>query len=266
MTKKRIAVGISYDGAGYHGWQRQHNQPELATVQYYVERALSFVANHDVEVVCAGRTDARVHAVGQVVHFDTDAERTDYSWVFGANSNLPPSVNAAWAKEVDPEFHARFKAEARKYRYIIYNHNIRSAILRDSVTWVRKPLDVGLMQLAARYLLGEHDFSSFRGADCQAKSAIREVHSLEICQKGQMITLDICANAFLLHMVRNIVGVLLPIGQGLQPPEWAKQVLEAHLRSAGGVTAAPNGLYLTSVLYPEQYDLPKNLNMPFFLL
>lgn len=264
--KKRIAVGITYDGAGYHGWQRQDNQPELATLQYYVERALSFVANHDVEVVCAGRTDAKVHAVGQVVHFDTTVERSDYSWVFGANSNLPPSINAIWAKEVADEFHARFEAEAREYRYIIYNHKIRPSILRDNVTWVRNPLDVGLMQLAARYLLGEHDFSSFRGADCQAKSAVREVLSLEISQQGRMIIIDVRANAFLLHMVRNIVGVLLPIGQGIKPPEWAKEVLDARQRSAGGVTAAPNGLYLSSVFYPEQFDLPKNLNIPFFLL
>lgn len=264
--KKRIAIGISYDGAGYHGWQRQDNQPELATVQYYVERALSFVANHDVEVVCAGRTDARVHAVGQVIHFETSSQRSEYSWVFGANSNLPPSINAAWAREVPLEFHARFKAEAREYRYIIYNHDIRPAILRDAVTWVRNPLDISLMKLAARYLLGEHDFSSFRGADCQAKSAIREVQSLEITQKGRMILIDIRANAFLLHMVRNIVGVLIPIGQGVQPPGWAKEVLNACQRSAGGVTAAPNGLYLTSVLYPEQFDLPKNFNIPFFLL
>ena len=259
-------MGITYDGAAYHGWQRQDNQPELPTIQYYVERACSFVANHDVEVTCAGRTDAGVHAVGQVIHFDTTAERADYSWVFGVNSNLPPSISVAWAKEVDLEFHARFKAEAREYRYIIYNHPIKPSILRDSVTWFRKPLDINLMQLATRFLLGEHDFSSFRGADCQSKSAVRELKSIKINQTGRMITLDICANAFLLHMVRNIVGVLLPIGQGIHPPEWAKQVLEARTRSAGGVTAAANGLYLNVVLYPQQFDLPRNSVKPFFLV
>jgi tRNA pseudouridine38-40 synthase len=265
MTK-RIAIGLSYDGSPYHGWQHQVNQPELPTVQYYVQRALSFVADHDVEVVCAGRTDARVHAVGQVVHFDTTAQRDDYSWVFGATSNLPPSISVAFAKEVDLEFHARFKAESRSYRYMIYNHGIRPAISRNFVTWVRKPLDVSLMQLGARYLLGEHDFSSFRGAGCQAKHAVRELLSLELHQKGRMIVLDLSANAFLLHMVRNIVGVLVPIGLGTYPPEWAREVLEAKQRSKGGVTAAPNGLYLTSVKYPQQFDLPINSNNPLFLL
>jgi tRNA pseudouridine38-40 synthase len=263
---KRIAVGLSYDGAAYHGWQRQTNQPELPTVQYYVERAFTFVANHQLQVTCAGRTDARVHAVGQVIHFDTDAVRDDYSWVFGANSNLPPDISVAWAKEIDREFHARFMAEERSYRYIIYNHQIRPSISRNFVTWIRKPLDVSLMQLGARFLVGEHDFSSFRGADCQAKSAIRELISIEIHQKSRMIIMDITANAFLLHMVRNIAGVLIPIGQGIQPPEWAKQVLEARQRSKGGVTAAPNGLYLTSVTYPQRFDLPKNSNNPLFLL
>lgn len=264
--RNRIALGVSYDGAAYHGWQRQDNQPELATVQYYLERALSFVANHDVEVVCAGRTDAKVHAVGQVIHFDTEAQRSDYSWVFGANSNLPASVSVLWAKPVDNDFHARFTANARSYRYIIYNHKIRPSILRDHVTWERNHLDIELMELGARFLLGEHDFSAFRGADCQAKTVIRELHSITICRQGPMVILDITANAFLQHMVRNIVGVLLPIGRGIQPPVWAKEVLQARQRSAGGVTAAPNGLYLTSVSYPEPYDFPRNLKTPFFLL
>lgn len=263
---KRIAVGLSYDGYAYHGWQRQDNQPELPTVQYYVERAFTFVANHPVEVICAGRTDAKVHAVGQVIHFDTEATRDDYSWVFGANSNLPSDISVAWAKDVDHEFHARFTAEARSYRYIIYNHLVRPAISRNFVSWIRKPLDLSLMQLGARFLIGEHDFSSFRGADCQAKSAVREITRIELHQKGRMIVMDITANAFLMHMVRNIVGVLLPIGQGMQPPEWAKEVLEARERRQGGVTAPPNGLYLTSVSYPQPFDLPKNSNNPLFLL
>ncbi|PHQ81004.1 MAG: tRNA pseudouridine(38-40) synthase TruA [Coxiella sp. (in: Bacteria)] len=260
---KRIALGVSYDGAAYHGWQNQDN--ELPTLQFFVENAVARVANHPVNIVCAGRTDARVHATNQVIHFDTDAERTDYSWVFGANSNLPHDISVMWAKEVSTEFHARFSATARRYRYIIYTHKVRPAILRDAVTWNRNELDMGAMQLAATYLLGKHDFSSFRGSGCQAKSAIRDLQELTIKRYGQLLVIEVLANAFLLHMVRNLVGVLLPIGLGTHSPDWAKEVLDARNRSAGGVTTAPNGLYLVAISYPQHYDLPKTSLGPFFL-
>lgn len=261
---KRIALGVSYDGSAYHGWQSQEDL-NLPTLQFYIESALSRVANHPVQVVCAGRTDRGVHATNQVIHFDTDAERNDYSWVFGANSNLPHDITVTWAKEVDKEFHARFSAEKRRYRYIIYNDHVRPSILRNGVSWSRYELDLGAMQLAANYLIGEHDFSSFRGAGCQAKSAVRDLQSLTISHHAKMYIFDVEANAFLLHMVRNLVGVLLPIGTGLHPPDWAKEVLMACDRRNGGVTASPNGLYLVSVTYPQQYDLPKNSLGPFFL-
>ncbi len=263
---KRIAMGVSYDGAAYHGWQRQDHPPHLPTIQYCVEQALSLVAAHSVEVVCAGRTDAKVHATQQVIHFDTDALRSETAWVLGANTHLPHDIRAEWAKEVDLKFHARFTAQSRSYRYMICNQHIKPAILRHYVTWIRRPLDVDLMQRAAQYLLGEHDFSSFRGAECQAKTAIRTLNNLSIRRMGHMIVIDVCANAFLLHMVRNIVGVLLPIGMELEPPEWAQQVLQACSRKAGGVTAAPTGLYLIEVSYPQQFDLPKNSQAPLFFL
>lgn len=264
MIKRRIAMGVSYDGASYHGWQRQDDS-NLPTIQFYVESALSRVANHSVEVVCAGRTDAGVHACAQVIHFDTDADRTDHAWVFGANSNLPHNIGMQWACEVDDEFHARFKAIARFYRYLVYDFPIRPAIMRNGVSWCRKPLDVNAMQVGASYLLGEHDFSAFRGAGCQSKTAVRDLQQLSIRRHGQLVVIDVKANAFLLHMVRNIVGVLSPIGTGLKSPEWAKEVLMSCDRRQGGVTAMPNGLYFVGVDYSEPYDLPKNSLGPFFL-
>lgn len=260
---RRIAMGVSYTGAAYHGWQYQND--ELPTIQHRVERAISRVANHGVNIVCAGRTDAGVHATNQVIHFDTEAERSDYSWVFGTNSNLPHDISVHWAKPVDRDFHARFKATSRHYKYIIYNQLVKPAILRDYVSWYHKQLDINAMQTAANYLIGEHDFSSFRGADCQSHSAVRTLESLTVRQQGEMIIVDIIGNAFLLHMVRNIMGVLIPIGNGVRYPDWAKTVLEARQRSAAGVTTSPNGLYLVAVSYPPEYDLPHCPLGPFFL-
>lgn len=262
-VRQRIAMGISYTGSAYHGWQYQNDQ--LATIQQRVEQAISRVANHGVTVVCAGRTDAGVHATNQVIHFDTDADRSDYSWVFGTNSNLPHDISVDWAKPVPLDFHARFTATSRHYRYIIYNQLVKPAILRDYISWYHNSLDVNAMQTGANYLIGEHDFSSFRGADCQSHSAIRTIETLTIKQHGQMIVVDIIGNAFLLHMVRNIMGVLIPIGNGTRYPDWAKVVLEARKRSAAGVTTSPNGLYLVAVSYPQEYDLPHCPLGPFFL-
>lgn len=263
MIPRRIALGIRYDGSSYHGWQSQEN--DLATVQMHTEHALASVANHPVTLTCAGRTDAGVHATSQVVHFDTDADRSDHSWVFGANSNLPPDICVLWAKEVDREFHARFSAEARRYRYVIYNHQVKPAILRHYVGWYYKPLDTVLMQQAADYLLGEHDFSAFRGSGCQSRSPMRNVQELTVERRGRMVIIETCANAFLLHMVRNIAGVLTEVGSGNKPPEWARDVLQSCDRREAAATIAPNGLYLVHVRYPVDFQLPQMPVGPFFL-
>lgn len=259
---KRVALGLRYDGARYHGWQMQET---VNTVQLQVERALSFVANHAIHVNCAGRTDAGVHATSQVVHFDTDAERLAKSWVFGTNSNLPHDVTVLWAKEVEMDFHARFSAAARKYRYIIYNHDVRPGILRHAVGWYHKPLDADLMQQAAHAFVGEHDFSSFRGSGCQSSSPFRHLHHLTVVRSGKLIIVEVKANAFLLHMVRNLVGLLLLIGAGDRPVCWAEEVLLARDRTQAAMTFSPNGLYLVDVDYPDAFALPKNPHGPFFL-
>lgn len=250
----RVAVGIEYDGSKFNGWQFQKNG---ASVQEKVELALSQVANHPVRVMCAGRTDAGVHALGQVVHFDTDSQRSERSWVFGSNANLPKSVAALWAREVDEEFHARFSARKRRYRYVIFNRHVRPTFLTHRVTWDHRPLDVERMAQAAMPLVGEHDFNAYRATGCQAKSPVRTVHELSVSRKEDLVIIDIVANAFLHHMVRNIVGVLSAIGAGEQPVNWSQQVLESRERALGGVTAPPYGLYLVDVEYESKFDLPK---------
>lgn len=259
---QRIALALRYDGSAYHGWQIQTG---LRTVQGQVEKALSFVAHHSVTIYCAGRTDAGVHACAQVVHFDTTSERSLEAWVFGTNSNLPGDISIIWAQNVSDTFHARYSAYARCYRYIIYNNKIRPGILRKQVGWYYRPLNEKDMQKAALYLLGEHDFSSFQGSDCQSKTPIREIFAIKIFRVGELVVLDVRANAFLLHMVRNIVGVLVVIGSGEKEPEWAKEVLLAKNRAAAAVTFEPNGLYLIGVDYPAAFDLPNTEMKPFFL-
>ena len=260
---RRIALGIQYDGSRYHGWQYQE---EVTTVQQLVEQALTCVGNQVITVTCAGRTDAWVHATGQVVHFDTDADRSEHAWVFGANSNLPADIAVQWAKEVPRDFHARYSALSRTYRYIICNQPIRPGVLQKTVTWCYKPITIERMQQAAQYFLGEHDFSAFRGSGCQAQHAVRCIHELTIRQlTPTLIVIEVTANAFLLHMVRNIVGVLVAIGQGDQDPAWALAVLNSRDRKAAGVTSRPNGLYLVKVDYPAHFNLPKTPKGPFFL-
>lgn len=249
----RIALGIEYDGTYFHGWQHQEGLP---TVQYALQKALTAVANHPIEVLCAGRTDAGVHAVGQVVHFDTSTSRTDYSWVFGTNTNLPGEIRVHWAKGVDESFHARYSATARQYRYMIYNHPIRPALLRNNVTWHYRDLQVDRMQEGANHLIGEHDFSSYRGISCQSRTPMREIFSITLKRQSCWISLEICANSFLHHMVRNIVGVLLAIGEGKRDPSWAHDVLLAKDRTQGGITAPSSGLYMTKVTYPAHYNIP----------
>ena len=259
----RIALGVEYKGSRYRGWQRQASG--VATVQEELEKALSRVADSPVSLLCAGRTDAGVHACGQVVHFDTQAERTLKAWVMGANINLPHDISVTWAKVMPAHFHARFKAIARRYRYVIYNDQIRPAHLGEEITWNHRPLDVERMRQAAQYLVGEHDFSAFRAGQCQAKSPIKKMHHLRVTQHGKMIVLDLRANAFLHHMVRNIAGVLMTIGAGERPVEWMKEVLDSRIRRSGGVTAHPFGLYLVQVEYHDEFELPERYIGPHFL-
>lgn len=255
----RIALAVEYDGSPFCGWQYQDHSP---SVQATVEKALSKVANHPVRVICAGRTDTGVHATEQIIHFDTDVERADHQWVFGANANLPDSISILWAKQVSNEFHARFSAIRRRYRYVIVNRRIRHALLAHRVVWDYRPLDETRMAEAAGYLLGEHDFSSYRALACQAKSPVRTLYQLDVKRHDELLSLDLEANAFLHHMVRNIAGVLMAIGAGEQEPIWAKQVLEMRDRTLGGVTAPPGGLYLTGVDYPPEFEIPRLSRLP----
>jgi tRNA pseudouridine38-40 synthase len=249
----RFAAGIEYDGRAYSGWQFQ---PGLATVQDIVQRALSRVADAPVEVVCAGRTDAGVHALAQVIHFDSDAVRTERAWRLGTNTYLPSDVSVAWVREVAPHFHARFGATARSYRYLVLNRDSRSALAFGRATWERRPLDVALMHDAAQGLLGEHDFSAFRAIECQAKSPLRKVERLDVRRQAEWVTLSITANAFLHHMVRNIAGLLMSIGYGESQPGRVATVLASRDRRSNAATAPPDGLYLVAVRYPGEFGLP----------
>ena len=248
----RFACVVEYDGAGFSGWQRQEH---ARSVQGAVEQALSFVADHPVRVSCAGRTDAGVHATWQVIHFDTGARRSERSWLLGANANLPGAVRLLQVMPVDDGFHARFSAQARSYRYVILNRSVPSGLLRHRVAWEHRPLDTAGMQQGARQLIGEHDFSSFRAMACQAKSPVRTIYRLQLARCGDLIYLDIEANAFLHHMVRNIAGVLMSVGCGDRPVEWVDEVLQHRDRARGGVTAPAGGLYLVGVSSPPGYPL-----------
>ena len=253
----RIALGIEYDGTAYNGWQRQRTGDG---VQERVEQALSKVADEPIEIICAGRTDTGVHASGQVVHFDTNSKRSSRGWLLGANSDLPDDVNVTWAQPVSDNFHARFSAVARSYRYLILNRFERSALHRNRAWWVYDPLDIGPMQEAAKYLLGEHDFSGFRAAACQASTAVRNISHLSLTQRGCWMELEVTANAFLQHMVRNITGTLVAIGRGDKSPAWAAEILQSRDRKKGGIAAPPHGLTLVSVAYPDEFDLPADPN------
>jgi len=250
----RIAAIIEYDGSGFCGWQLQDGE---RTVQGCVEEALGKVANEAVRVVTAGRTDAGVHACAQVIHFDTNAVRSDHAWLRGTNSNLPPEVALLWVGKVAPEFHARFSATGREYRYVIFNRAARPTFLARRVTHGYRTLDVTRMRAAARHLIGTHDFSSYRAVQCQAKSPVRDLRRLEVERRGDIVILTAAANAFLHHMVRNLAGVLMAIGAGDKPPEWAREVLEARDRTLGGITASAEGLYLTAVEYPAHCNIPQ---------
>ncbi len=255
----RIALGIEYDGSPFCGWQRQKDS---STVQQVLEQAISRVADAPVGVHAAGRTDTGVHATEQVVHFDSTAERTARSWVLGVNTHLPDSVSVLWARAVEEDFHARYSATSRQYRYVILNRPTRPALLRERATWVHAALDSGRMQEAARCLQGTHDFSSYRALTCQAKSPVRTVHELSVQRCGEFLFVDILADGFLHHMVRNIAGVLMAIGKGKQEASWAKEVLELRDRTLGGVTAPAAGLYLVKVQYDGKYGLDPAVQWP----
>ncbi len=250
----RIALGVEYDGSAFCGWQFQDHSP---SVQEAVEKALSKVANEPVRVFCAGRTDTGVHATEQVIHFETTVQRTERSWVYGANAHLPAEVALLWATPTNEKFHARFSAVRRRYRYVIFNRGVRPTFLARRTSWEYRSLDVARMAEAATFLVGEHDFSSYRAVACQAKSPVRTIYDIQLSCHNELIFIDIEANAFLHHMVRNIAGVLMAIGAGERSPEWAAEVLAYRDRTKGGITAPPFGLYLTGVTYPEQFLLPQ---------
>ncbi len=251
---QRLVLGIEYDGSDFLGWQ---TQPYGPTLQARVEAALSQVAAHPVQVQCAGRTDAGVHALEQVAHFDTTASRPPAAWVQGVNTYLPPQIRVLWALPVAPEFHARFSAQARAYRYLIANTPVRPALHYRRAAWHPWPLDVPAMQQAALALVGEHDFSAFRAVGCQARSPVRQMHTVRLSvQAGGYLALELKANGFLHHMVRNIVGVLLAIGAGKRPVGWVEHLLAVRDRRQGGVTAPPQGLYFLGVYYPACFNLP----------
>jgi tRNA pseudouridine38-40 synthase len=251
----KVALGLEYDGRDFCGWQYQ---PDRRSVQEMLEHALSFVADEKVSAVCAGRTDAGVHAVGQVAHFECRAIRRMHSWIMGCNSRLPRGIRVVWASPVSADFHARSSAIARFYRYKILNRPVHSAIHRGLVTWCYQPLDVEAMFLGSRILIGEHDFSSFRAQGCQSNSPCRRLYHIGVTREEEFIVIDVVGNAFLHHMVRNIAGLLMEIGAGKKPPGWTEEVLKARDRKIAGVTAPPDGLYLAGIYYPEVFQLPRH--------
>jgi len=253
QSPQRLAAAIEYDGVPFYGWQRQRQTP---TVQACLEEALSQVANHRVEVHASGRTDTGVHAWRQVVHFDANVERSERSWILGTQTHLHPGISMVWVKAVAPDFHARYTATARHYQYRIINRLYRPAIDRHRAAWVYQPLDAQAMHAAAQALVGEHDFSSFRAAGCQAKHATRTVDWVSVTRRGDEIEINIQANAFLYHMVRNITGSLLLVGRGERPIDWMAEVLAKKNRAQSGMTAPANGLYFMRAVYPAHWGLP----------
>jgi tRNA pseudouridine38-40 synthase len=251
----RYALGIEYDGAEFFGWQRQSH---ASSVQQSVEASLAIVANHPVTVICAGRTDTGVHARGQVVHFDSPSRRSERQWMLGINSNLPDAVRVRWIRAVDDSFHARFGAFSRSYRYSILNRWVRPAIGCSYYGWCRNKLDAPRMHEAAQVLLGRHDFSAFQSSGCSAQHAVREVSSIDVTRKEDIINIDITANAFLYHMVRNIVGSLISVGQGEKSIRWFADVFEGMDRKNAGVTADSQGLCFMGVRYDSKYNLPEH--------
>ena len=256
---KKYAVGLEYCGAAYCGWQRQSH---CDSIQQHVEAALGFVANHPIELVCAGRTDAGVHAMEQVVHFESPEQRSESAWVRGSNCRLPPDIRLKWAVPVADDFHARYSARSRAYRYVVFNAEVPSALFHNRCGWEFQSLDHVVMHECAQVLLGEHDFSSFRASGCQSRSPNRNVHEVSVSRRGDLVYVDIRANAFLYHMVRNITGSLLTVGRGEQDATWFSEVFQAGDRRLAGKTAAACGLYFLQASYDEQFNLPTRLQNP----
>jgi tRNA pseudouridine38-40 synthase len=249
----RVALGIEYDGSAFCGWQ---TQPSGCAVQDKLEAALSQIAGERVTTVCAGRTDAGVHALAQVVHFDSAAERPPGAWVRGTNAVLPAGLAVTWARVVSGDFHARYSALGRCYRYVLLNRPVRPAVDRTRVGWFHLPLALDRMQRAARMLIGEHDFSAFRSSECQARTPLRRLTCIELERRGNYVIFDFCANAFLHHMARNIVGCLVYVGKGRYPPEWVAEVLASRDRTRAAPTFDAAGLYLLRVDYDPVWELP----------
>lgn len=260
---QRIALVVEYQGNEYQGFQRQISATK--TVQGELEKALSRVANEPITLACAGRTDAGVHATQQVVHFDTLAIRSRKAWREGINTQLPGSIRVQWSGSVSALFHSRFSARARTYRYVLCPSEVKPALMRDNVSWTKYKLNMALMQQGANYLVGEHDFTSFRAKLCQAASPIRHIQHIRFIQCGALIVMEIKATAFLYNMVRNIVGSLIDVGRGAKSPEWIADVLQAKSRAAAGTTAAPTGLYFVAVDYPDFPEIPCQAKGPEFI-
>lgn len=260
----RIALGIEYTGTNFNGWQSQFD-PAVRSIQSELERALGVIAAHPISVRCAGRTDAGVHATGQVVDFETTVNRSERAWIYGANTNLPRDIKVLWAKEVPADFDARRTALQRHYKYIILNTQLRPSLLQEYVSWYSRPLDIDKMQRAAQNWVGEHDFSSFRASGCQSKSSVRNISSISVTRRGDLVIFDILANAFLYHMIRNMVGSLCSIGSGKMSVDWSRTLLQARDRSQASATAAPQGLYLAGVHYPLELEIPQNTSELWFL-
>ena len=256
----RYALGVEYDGSDFKGWQ-QLGESGCASVQATLQDALSSVANAPVSVVCAGRTDAGVHGECQVVHFDSDVARDPRGWMLGTTTRLPPSVAVRWCVPVADDFHARFSARARRYRYRLLNRQVRPALYRQTLSWERRPLDTDAMHEAAQALIGENDFSAFRSVQCQALHARRELQSISVRRHGEVVEIQVQANAFLHHMVRNIVGSLIPVGAGEQPVSWISELLAGRDRNVAGPTAPPQGLVFVGPLYPDNWNLPAEVTL-----
>jgi len=250
----RVALGVEYDGRPFNGWQ---SQPDGQTVQDTLQRALSQISGSPISIIAAGRTDTGVHALEQVAHFDTRVPRPMTAWVRGANALLPDSIAVRWAQQVPDQFHARFSAHGRSYRYLLLNRSTRPAIQAGKVGWFHAPLDLKVMQTAAQYLIGEHDFSAFRASQCQAKSPVKHLQQLDISRQGEMFVFEVSANSFLHHMVRNIVGCMVYVGKGKHPPEWMAEVLASCERGFSAPTFSPDGLYLRRVTYDAKWGLPQ---------
>lgn len=249
----RWAAAVEYFGTRYSGWQWQ---PHAISVQGEIETALSKIAAHPVAISAAGRTDAGVHAYAQVIHFDTPAARSPNAWLLGVNSNLPPDISLRWVQAVRDDFHARHSALARRYRYVIHTNRARSALLQDRVAWLPWNLDAQAMHRAAQALVGERDFSAFRGSQCQSTTPMRCVTDIAVWRKDDFVSIDIRANAFLHHMVRNIAGSLLEVGQGRRPEAWIAGLLAGRDRSLAGMNAPAQGLYFVAADYPAEFGIP----------